>query len=199
MSSLSHAVATQFLLSHLATAHGGAEAANVILRDIQPGAIVQVQGWPDTEAFVAERLGTALGLAVPMTPGQSAAGGDTRVMTLAFGRHLAVGHADLGQQLTDAFSAEDAAVTDLSHARAVIRLSGEKATDVLAKGLPIDTALAAFPIGGVAQSTIYHINITAHRTDETTFDLYVFRGFAVSFWEWITDAAEEFGPAVLAP
>lgn len=199
MSSPSRAVVTQFPLSHLATARGGAEEAKVVLRDIRPGAIVQVQAWPDTEAFVAERLGTVMGVTASLAPGRSAMGGDVHILTLAFGRYLAVGRADLGQQLTDAFSAEDGAVTDLSHARAVVHLSGERATDVLAKGLPIDTALAAFPVGGVAQSTIHHINVTAHRTDATTFDLYVFRGFAVSFWEWITDAAEEFGPAVLAP
>lgn len=199
MSSSSHAVVTQFPLAHLATMHGDIATAGVVLRDIRPGSVVQVQAWPETEAFVAEKLGTALGVAAPMTPGQSADGGGTRLMMLAFGRYLVIGGTDLGQQLTDAFSAEDAAVTDLSHSRAVVRLAGEKSTDVLAKGLPIDTALDVFPIGAVVQSTIHHINVTAYRADETTFDLYVFRGFAVSFWEWITDAAEEFGPAVMAP
>jgi len=43
-----------------------------------------------------------------------------------------------------------------------------------------------------------HVNaLINYIDDEPTFDLYVLRSYAVSFWEWTTDAAREFGYKVI--
>jgi methylglutamate dehydrogenase subunit D len=46
----------------------------------------------------------------------------------------------------------------------------------------------------VAMTAIAHINVHLWQVDEQpTYDLAVFRSFAVALWEWLTAAAAEFG------
>ena len=51
----------------------------------------------------------------------------------------------------------------------------------------------------MAQTAIHHIGVLIHRREAEVFDLFVFRGFALSFWEWLTDAALEYGYQVADP
>ena len=84
-------------------------------------------------------------------------------------------------------------VSDQSHGRVVIRVSGPKARNVLAKGTPVDLYPDEFPVGKSALTQMAHVGVHLTRVDEDAYDLSVFRGFAESFWEWITEQAEEFG------
>lgn len=84
-------------------------------------------------------------------------------------------------------------VSDQSHGRVVIRISGEKSRAVLAKGTPVDLYPEEFPVGKSALTQMAHVGVHLTRVDEDTYDLSVFRGFSESFWEWITEQAEEFG------
>ena len=86
-----------------------------------------------------------------------------------------------------------ASVSDQSHGRVVIRVSGPKARAVLSKGTPVDLHADNFPVGKSALTQMAHVGIHLTRVGEDSFDLSVFRGFAESFWEWITEQAEEFG------
>ncbi len=64
---------------------------------------------------------------------------------------------------------------------------------VLAKGTPVDLHPGVFPVGKSALTQMAHVGAHLTRVGEDAFDLSVFRGFAESFWEWITEQAEEFG------
>lgn len=86
-----------------------------------------------------------------------------------------------------------ASVSDQSHGRIIIRISGAKARNVLAKGTPVDLHPDHFPVGKSALTQMAHVGVHLTRVDEDAYDLSVFRGFAESFWEWITEQAEEFG------
>ena len=86
-----------------------------------------------------------------------------------------------------------ASVTDQSHGRATIRISGPKARAVLAKGTPIDLHDDEFPIGKSALSQMAHVGVHLTRTGKNEFTLSVFRGFSESFWEWLTSQSAEFG------
>lgn len=86
-----------------------------------------------------------------------------------------------------------ASVSDQSHGRVVIRVAGAKARNVLAKGTPVDLHPDAFPVGTSAMTQMAHVGVHLTRVAEDAYDLSVFRGFAESFWEWITEQAEEFG------
>lgn len=86
-----------------------------------------------------------------------------------------------------------ASVSDQSHGRIIIRIAGPKARAVLAKGTPVDLHPDQFPVGKSALTQMAHVGIHLTRVGEDAFDLSVFRGFSESYWEWITEQAEEFG------
>ena len=86
-----------------------------------------------------------------------------------------------------------ASVTDQSHGRLTIRISGVKARAVLAKGTPIDLHDDEFPLGKSALTQMAHVGVHLTRTGKDEFTLSVFRGFSESFWEWLTSQSAEFG------
>lgn len=90
-----------------------------------------------------------------------------------------------------------ASVTDQSHGRVIIRVSGPKARAVLAKGTPVDLHPDEFPAGKSAMTQMAHVGVHLTRAGDDVYDLSVFRGFSGSFWEWITGQAEEFGYQVI--
>lgn len=86
-----------------------------------------------------------------------------------------------------------ASVSDQSHGRVIIRVEGPKVRNVLAKGTSVDLHTDEFAVGKSALTQMAHVGVHLTRVGEDAFDLSVFRGFAESFWEWITTQAEEFG------
>lgn len=86
-----------------------------------------------------------------------------------------------------------ASVSDQSHGRIIIRIAGPKARQVLAKGTPVDLDRHEFPVGKSAMTQMAHVGVHLTRVGEDAYELSVFRGFSESFWEWITEQAEEFG------
>jgi heterotetrameric sarcosine oxidase gamma subunit len=90
-----------------------------------------------------------------------------------------------------------ASIADQSGGRAVIRLSGPRARDVLAKGLAVDLDPRVFPVDGAATSTISHMGVQLWREGPQTYDIALFRSVAESFWRWLTASAAEFGYEVV--
>jgi heterotetrameric sarcosine oxidase gamma subunit len=86
-----------------------------------------------------------------------------------------------------------ASVSDQSHGRIIIRVAGTKSRNVLAKGAAIDLHADEFPVGKSAVTQMAHVGVHLTRTGDNAFELSVFRGFAESFWDWLTQQAEEFG------
>ena len=84
------------------------------------------------------------------------------------------------------------AITPLSHSRTRIFLEGEPARDVLAKGIPLDFHRSAFKPGMFAMTGLHHTPVLVHCISENRFELYAMRTFALTIWEWLTDAALEF-------
>lgn len=175
--------------------HGNtASGIGVVLTETQPGSIVQVAAWPGQEKKMIAAIRSVTGLALADGAGGGAANDTKAAFGIAPGRFLIV---DQGEGLAATFSgavtSEIGTVTDLSHGRTALRISGPKAEWVLAKFFAIDFALPAFPVGsGVA--TVHH-DIFAHiqRTGADQFDLYIFRSFARSFWTALCHASEEVG------
>ncbi len=52
---------------------------------------------------------------------------------------------------------------------------------------------ANFRSGQCALTQMAHVGVHLTRVGEDAFELSVFRGFSESFWEWLTEQAEEFG------
>lgn len=85
-----------------------------------------------------------------------------------------------------------AAVTDQSDARAVVRISGRRARQLLAKGVPIDLDPRVFPTNGAAITHASHIGVVLWQTgSDPVYDVAVFRSFADSFARWLQHSAHE--------
>jgi sarcosine oxidase subunit gamma len=92
-----------------------------------------------------------------------------------------------------------ASITDQSDGRAAVRISGPRARDVLAKGLPIDLHPKAFRPGDAATTVASLIGVQLWQVDDgPTYDVAMFRGYAGSFWHWLTASAAEFGYVIEA-
>jgi sarcosine oxidase subunit gamma len=166
-------------------------------------ALLHLAGRGDDEAFRAAVKG-CLGCDAPATPNTTAAAGDRCLLWLAPTRWLVVSERDapedLERDLGAALAGLSGAVTDVSSGRTVIRVAGRNARDLLAKGCPLDFHGARFKPGDCAQSILGTINVLLHATDDgAAIDLYCARGFALSMWQWLTDAAGEFGTRVDDP
>jgi heterotetrameric sarcosine oxidase gamma subunit len=146
-------------------------------------------------ARVKERFATDL----PMTPRRVADGGIHFIWAgpgrwLAAAPHRAPG--EFESHLREALSGL-ASVSSQSDGRSIIRISGPKAREALAKGVPLDLDPRAFGPGDTAMTVVAHINVHLWQSDAApTYDFAVFRSFAGSFCERLVDAAKEFGVQV---
>ena len=91
-----------------------------------------------------------------------------------------------------------ASLSDQSHARALISISGAKARTMLAKLSSIDLHTGAFPVGAAAATSMDHTSVTLWRggdrpDGQAVFNLLVFATFAESLWQTMLDAAAEYG------
>ncbi|NIA67407.1 sarcosine oxidase subunit gamma [Pelagibius litoralis] len=174
--------------------------AGVALTERRIVSLVQVAAWSDRLAQVEDAVAAVTHCTPPQRPRGSSLRETTTIMAIGPGRYL-VESADpeLAKKLTAVIGPDLGAVTNLSQARSVVRINGPKATWVLSKGLAIDLDPAAFPPLDVAQTAIHEVGVLVRRIAEDSFDLYVFRGFALSFWAWLTEAAAETGYRVDPP
>jgi len=178
----------------------GADEPGVTLAERRLVGLVQVAAWPETAETVTDTVASLLRSAPPQGPSGSSGDAEGAILAIAPGRLLVESRDPrLAERLAEQIGPELGAVTDLSHARIAIRVSGPKAAWVLAKGLALDLDPAAFPPMKVAQSAIHEVGVIVRRLSADSFDLYVYRGFALSFWEWLTEAAAETGYRVAPP
>jgi len=158
------------------------------LHERHPLTMFDIGGNASDKAFLtaAEK---AMGCPLPIKPNTVISADSLRVLWLSPKRWLCVSGAD-GFQVPDIPAG---AVNNVSSGRTVIRLHGAKIRDVLAKGCPLDLHLENFKFGDCAQSRIGGLNVLLDHIDDATFDVYVARGFAQVMWEWLIEAAAEYG------
>lgn len=89
-------------------------------------------------------------------------------------------------------------ISDQSHGRVRIRVSGLNATQLLNKGTAIDLHPSAFPLGSTAMTLFGHISMQLTRTGSEDFELTVLRSFAESLYEELEALALAHGAARLA-
>jgi sarcosine oxidase subunit gamma len=87
-----------------------------------------------------------------------------------------------------------ASLVDQSHGRTILRVTGARVRDALAKGFPIDLHPRAFKPGDTAVTSVAHIGAQIWQTEDApTYEIAVARGFALSFWQWLEASAAEYG------
>ncbi|HLQ19145.1 MAG TPA: sarcosine oxidase subunit gamma family protein [Tabrizicola sp.] len=83
---------------------------------------------------------------------------------------------------------EGAAVTDQSDGWAVLGISGAGVADVLARWVPMDLRLAAFPVGRAVRTQLNHMNVVILRAGDHAFEILVFRSMARTAWHELETA-----------
>lgn len=158
--------------------------------------LVQVAAFASTAAELERVVSAALG--VPSLPDKIGKAGDAGARSIfRTGPEqfwVTAPLADnLASWLQEMVPAPMGAVTSLSHSRTRIFIEGEPVREVLARSIPLDFHPSVFAVGQFALSGIHHTPVLVHRAGEQRFEIYAMRTFALSVWEWLSDAALPFG------
>ncbi|MGE0282259.1 MAG: sarcosine oxidase subunit gamma family protein [Rhizobiaceae bacterium] len=175
--------------------HGNvANGVGVTLSEPQPGSIVQAAAWPGQEKALIAAISTATGLVVPDGASGGVVGNSCSAFGIAPGRFLVVDEKDgLAARLSGAIAETIGTVTDLSHGRTALRITGPKAEWILSKLFAVNLAATKVPLGSAVATSHHEVFAQIQRTGADQFDIYVFRSFARSFWSTLCHAAEETG------
>ncbi|CAN7407037.1 sarcosine oxidase subunit gamma [Mesorhizobium amorphae] len=174
--------------------------AGVSLTEIRNFDLVQVMARRGRAAEMAMAAKARFGVAAPATPKVVSAAdatliwsGPDQFLALSKGGKLTM------QALGQTFAAS-ASLSDQSHARVLISVSGEKARALLAKLSSIDLHPATFPIGAAAATSMDHTSVTLWRGDDrdgqAMFNVLVFATFAESLWHTMLVSAAEYSVAI---
>ncbi len=83
-----------------------------------------------------------------------------------------------------------AAVTDQTDGWAVLGVRGTGAVDALARLVPADMRLTAFPVGRALRTQVNHMNAVILRVGDYAFEIMVFRSMARTAWHEIEAAMQ---------
>ncbi len=176
------------LLGHLRTENFpvGDQAPGVTLAERWPLAILQIDRLPGAPAD---------------RPAALQMSGAPPLLQVGPQRWLVIDRRDRLESLSAsvATSLADFVVTDLSQARTVLRIGGGNARDVLAKGCALDLHPGVFPVGSCAATSVAGLAAVLVAVDDApTYDLHVARTYGQYVWEWICEAAAEYGYSTLS-
>ncbi|CDX59437.1 conserved hypothetical protein [Mesorhizobium plurifarium] len=180
--------------------YGAQGDAGLALTEIRGFDLVQVMARRGKAGETAKAAKACFGIAAPEAPKAVGAAdatliwsGPDQFLVLSKGGKYTM------DTLAPAF-AGSASLSDQSHARALISVSGDKARATLAKLSSIDLHADAFAVGAAAATSMDHTSITLWRGDDrngqAVFNLLVFATFAESLWHTILDSAAEYGVTI---
>lgn len=162
----------------------------------RPGAMLNLRGDPRDAAFVRDAC-AAFGFALPLTPNTTAGADLLRALWLGPNEWLLVYASDDRRVQPNAIG--DGTLTDVSHARAVLRLSGSECRATFAKVCALDLDARQFPVGTCAQAALARINVILDHAAADAFDVYCPRSYAGSLWSSLIGAAAEYGCNIARP
>ena len=169
------------------------DGPGVVFKEWVPSAVWQVNGAPD-EA-VLKKLLKGWKLAAAPKPNTASTGPEGAWVWTGPGQWLVVSQMldsdALHTRLVDTLQGTAATLCDLCHARTVIRISGRDAVEVLCKGCSAD--IETLEPGACLATQLGHFSVTLVYQGDAGFDVYVFRSFGLAMWEWLSEAAAEFG------
>ena len=179
-------------------------ATTVAICERRQRQLVQVSGWKRNFESVCDRLTKLLNCEIPLGCRRAVTSADRSIFRIGPERLWIIGPSsdEVLQQVDILSLGEEAVITEIGHSRTVLRITGPQSGVLINRGLPVDLNPNIFPANTFAQSAIHHIPVLVHRVDiaeELTFDIYVSRELAVSFWEWLTEAAAPLGCEVRHP
>ena len=162
------------------------------LREITDRGMIDLRGSVSDKKFTAA-VKKVLGLDLPKVPRTSVSWGDVKALWLSIDQWLILCSRAKAVELTAALKVElgsiHSLIVDVSDMRAVLRLEGEGARDVLLKGSSLDLLSDDYAAGTVRRMRYAEIAALLHVVEDTVFDIYVFRSYADYAWDFILATA----------
>jgi heterotetrameric sarcosine oxidase gamma subunit len=147
---------------------------------------------------LSELLRAQFGIEPPNAP-RRAERGDVGIAGIAPGVWLAT-HDTGGHAFVESLRpllGDCASISDHSDAYVILRLTGPKMREALAKVIPLDIHPRSFQVGAVAQTLCGYVNVTLWRLEDRggdpVFEIWVGRSLALSLHQAISHSAAEFG------
>ncbi|RWM40769.1 sarcosine oxidase subunit gamma [Mesorhizobium sp.] len=184
----------------VAGAYGAPGEAGVSLTEIRDFDLVQVMARRGQAGEMARAAKARFGVAAPETP-KAASAADAALIWSGPDQFLVLSKGGTHtMEMLDPIFAGSASLSDQSHARALISVSGEKAHAMLAKLSSIDLHPDMFAVGAAAATSMDHTSVTLwrgkDRNEQAVFNLLVFATFAESLWHTVLDSAAEYGVTI---
>ena len=162
--------------------------------------VAMVDLWVDPAGSGGGAVAGVLGVgALPTEPSTVIKGTDSTVIWFGPQEWLITSTALTGEaleaKLRSAVTERGGAAIDVSAQRTTVRLRGEHARDLLAKGCSLDLHPAVFRPGTAAQTMLGQaaVVLIPLADDGSDYRILVRSSFAGHLAEWLIDAAEEFG------
>lgn len=173
----------------------------VTVRELTGFGLASVMARRGSEDALAAAVEAGFGLALPFRPHR--VDGPSLSMIWAGPEHwLALRPSAPVQGMEALLSPQlgtHAAITDQSHGRVLLRVSGPRVREALCKGIAIDLDPRAFRPGDTATTQVAHIGVQLWQLDAApTYDIVALRGYAGSLWRWLELSAAEFGLEFMA-
>lgn len=164
------------------------------MREIADRGMIDLRGLASDRKFMAA-VKQALGVELPKQPRTSVSWGEIKVLWLSIDQWLILATraraAELLAALHKALQGIHALAVDVSDMRAVIRLEGEGAREVLMKGCSLDLLSGEYGPGTVRRMNFAEIAALLHVVEDDVFDVYVFRSYADYAWDYLLATARE--------
>ena len=136
-------------------------------------------------------------LHLPLAPGRSAVNEEYVALPLAPGQWMLMAETGSDGGFCRGIAeqvGELGFVSEQSHSRVVLRVSGERARELLGKGCRLDLHPRVMQPGACATMVMAQVGVLLHQVDDVpSYDLLVYSGFAQCFWEWLEETAAVFG------
>jgi sarcosine oxidase, subunit gamma len=176
-------------------AHRSAPSSTyVALREVTERGMIDLRGLASDRKFMAAAKGV-LGVDLPKTPRTSATWGDVKILWLSVDQWLVTcprtRAEELAKELTDALAGIHSLAVNVSDMRAIIRIEGERAREVVMKGSSLDLTDGDYAPGAVRRMRFAEIAALLSIVEDNVIDVYVFRSYADYAWEFLLKAARK--------
>lgn len=164
------------------------------LREITGRGMIDLRGDAKDRKFMAAAK-AVLGFDLPKTPRTSITWGDMKALWLSIDQWLVLCPLDKVQELLDTFRKQLAGIhslaVDVSDMRAILRIEGEMAREVLLKGTSLDLLDPAYGPGTCRRMRYAEIAALLDVVEPDVFDIYVFRSYADYTWDYVVATARK--------
>ncbi len=176
--------------------------SEIVIEELHDRGMIDLKGDPSVPEF-RDVVRSVLGLDLPLAPRSSATKGSTTVLWLSLDQWLITlpydEAAPLTERLEAALADHHALVVDLSDARAIFRITGLGAREVVMKGASADLTHTDYRAGTVRRLSFAELAAMVHVVSDRPeiLDLYVFRSVGPHVRQFLETAARPESRVVL--